>query len=733
VFASEPVLKNRSLAPFIPYGVTVLIVGSAAALRWALGQGFGPFPLYITFYPAMMLSALLGGVGPGLLATGLAGFLADWMFLPPISSLGVDLLSDAVGLVLFCGIGIFISLIAGRLRAARTETEIIRQSEERFRALADNIAQLAWIADGQGSAIWYNRRWYDYTGATLEEMEGSGWQNLHHPEHLQRVVEKMNYSFGTGQVWEDTFPLRGKDGKYRWFFSTAIPLLDKDGKVWRWFGTHTDVTAQREAEQALRRFELLAGQSRDIILFVRHGDGRILEANDAAVNAYGYTRGELLALSIYDLRVADTQGLIASQMAAADAQGILFEAIHRRKDGSTFPVEVSSRGATIEGARTLISVIRDITGRKRAEEALRRANERFARVLGGITDLYVSYDREWRFTELNPQAEYVLRKKREEVLGQVLWQVFPESKKGEIYRRYQGAMASQIPVHFEIFLEVAGRWFEVHAYPSEEGLSTYWRDVTERKETEKALSDRTVQLERLNRELVALNTELDDFTRMASHDLQEPLRTLTAFNELLPKDLGRSLPERAARDLGFITDAAKRMQTLIEDLLALSRAGRVAKKREKVSLAECADRALEALALRVKETGAQIARGHLPEVWGDPTLLTQIYQNLIGNALKFSGDQPPVIQLTFEEREKDQVFGVRDNGIGIEPKYAQRIFEPFMRLHSRAEYEGSGIGLAICRKIVERHGGKIWVESEPGKGAHFRFTILRRMRERSEP
>jgi K+-sensing histidine kinase KdpD len=158
VFASEPVLKNRSLAPFIPYGVTVLIVGSAAALRWALGQGFGPFPLYITFYPAMMLSALLGGVGPGLLATGLAGFLADWMFLPPISSLGVDLLSDAVGLVLFCGIGIFISLIAGRLRAARTETEIIRQSEERFRALADNIAQFAWIADGLSTSKgWWKR------------------------------------------------------------------------------------------------------------------------------------------------------------------------------------------------------------------------------------------------------------------------------------------------------------------------------------------------------------------------------------------------------------------------------------------------------------------------------------------------------------------------------------------------------------------------------------------------
>jgi PAS domain S-box-containing protein len=256
------------------------------------------------------------------------------------------------------------------------------------------------------------------------------------------------------------------------------------------------------------------------------------------------------------------------------------------------------------------------------------------------------------------------------------------------------------------------------------------RDITERKQAEKVLADRTIQLERMNRELVALNAELDEFTHMASHDLQEPLRSLTSFSDLLRKDLGQSLPERAARDLGFITDAAKRMHMLVHDLLALSRAGRVAKKREKVSLSECVDQALEALAMRVKETGARISRDALPDVWGDSTLLTQLYQNLIGNALKFSGDQRPIIQLTFEERDGDQIFGVKDNGIGIDPKYVQEIFKPFKRLHGPEKYEGSGIGLAICRKIVERHGGKIWVESESGKGAHFRFTILHRMSKR---
>ncbi len=243
-------------------------------------------------------------------------------------------------------------------------------------------------------------------------------------------------------------------------------------------------------------------------------------------------------------------------------------------------------------------------------------------------------------------------------------------------------------------------------------------------------ADRTVQLKRKNRESVVLNADLDEFTQIATHDLQEPLRNLIVFSDLLRKDLGEPLPERASRDLMFITNAAKRMQTLVHDLLALARAGGVDQKKEKVSLSDCANQALGTLASRVKETEAQVVREELPEVWGDSTLLTELYQNLIGNALKFSGDQRPIIHLTFEERDGDRIFGVKDNGIGIDPKYAQEIFKPFRRLQGRAEYEGSGIGLSICRKIIERHGGKIWVDSEQGKGAHFRFTISHRTRER---
>lgn len=227
---SEPLLRNRSTASFILYGLTILTVGVAAALQRAIAQAFGPLPTYVIFYPAMMLSALVGGVGPGLLATGLGALLAYWLFLSPLGSLGIDLRSDVVGLFLFGFNGVFISLIVGRLRVARTEAEIARQSEERFRALADNIAQLAWMADEKGLAFWYNRRWYDYTGATVNEMEESGWQKLHHPDHVQRVAEKMSYCLQNGEIWEDTIPLRGRTDSIAGFSPQQSPSWTKRGR-----------------------------------------------------------------------------------------------------------------------------------------------------------------------------------------------------------------------------------------------------------------------------------------------------------------------------------------------------------------------------------------------------------------------------------------------------------------------------------------------------------------------
>jgi light-regulated signal transduction histidine kinase (bacteriophytochrome) len=247
--------------------------------------------------------------------------------------------------------------------------------------------------------------------------------------------------------------------------------------------------------------------------------------------------------------------------------------------------------------------------------------------------------------------------------------------------------------------------------------------ITERKRSEATLAQQTRRLERANEELERKNAELDQFTYIASHDLQEPLRKVTAFSGMLRQDLGDSLPERAEKDLGFIMDAARRMQKLVQDLLALSRSGRMDMNCERISLNHCADRAIDSLGMRIKESRAEITRDQLPHVWGDQTMLTQLYQNLLSNALKFTDSNRPLVRLTAERINGQLILGVKDNGIGIDPKYTEQIFAPFKRLHGRGEYEGTGIGLAICRKTVERHNGKIWIESSRGKGAHFKFTI----------
>lgn len=231
------------------------------------------------------------------------------------------------------------------------------------------------------------------------------------------------------------------------------------------------------------------------------------------------------------------------------------------------------------------------------------------------------------------------------------------------------------------------------------------------------------KLEETNKVLAEKNKELDQFTYIASHDLQEPVRKLVSFSRLLEQDVDGDLSEDAKRDLEFIVDAAMRMKNLVQALLELSRVGRSALKSEPVDLDRCASNAISALELRVESTAAEITRDKLPTVIGDPTMLTQLYQNLIGNALKFIEDRQPHIHLSAKREADHWVLGVSDNGIGMKSEYAERIFQPFQRLHSRSEYEGTGIGLSICKKTVDRHSGEIWVESEVGEGAKFLFTI----------
>jgi len=224
-------------------------------------------------------------------------------------------------------------------------------------------------------------------------------------------------------------------------------------------------------------------------------------------------------------------------------------------------------------------------------------------------------------------------------------------------------------------------------------------------------------------ELARSNADLEQFAYVASHDLQEPLRMVAAYTQLLSERYRGKLDGDADKFIGYASEGALRMQVLIQDLLAFSRVGRKEGALTNLDCKEVLQEVRQTLAAAMQESGAVIIPSNLPSVWADRTQMAQLFQNLIGNAIKFRGKEAPVISVQAEKENDHWLFRVADNGIGIAPEYAENIFVVFQRLHARTEYPGNGIGLAICKKIVERYGGRIWVESQPGSGSTFKFTI----------
>jgi two-component system, cell cycle sensor histidine kinase and response regulator CckA len=628
------------------------------------------------------------------------------------------------------------------LRQEITERKLAEQAlhenEEPMRLALDAAKAGRWVWDLNTKEFFWSEELWKLYGLEPHSLEPSYevWRETILPEDRERTEQAVREAVQKGRELNAEWRVCDRDGTERWLMSRGAPMRDAHGQTVRYSGIVMDITERKRAEEELHRYELLSGHSRDIILFVHRDDGRILEANTAAVNAYGYSREELLTLTIHHLRPLDTLGQIADQMAEADTHGILLETVHVRKDGSAFPVEVSSRGANIGGMRTLLSVIRDISGRKGTEEALRESEERYRSFFENSLDaIFITDPAEaGRILAANPPACRMFGYTEEELCNLSRGALIDSSDagvqrfldertrvgraRGELMHIRKDGARFPTGVSSSVFKDKHGR----------DRCITIVRDITERKQTEEERMRLEQRLQQVQK--------TESLGRMAGAIAHH-------FNNLLMAVMGNlelaspNLPQES-RALANITEAmaASRRAARISRLM-LTYAGQPAGKKEPLDLSEAVREGL--LLLSVSLPQKMHLRSELqdrgPIIFADASHIEQILTNLALNAGEAIGEQEGEITVAVDvvapvEIRESNVFppdwdpkatsyaclSISDTGCGMDTETLKTIFDPFFS----TKFTGRGMGLSVALGLVRAYEGAISVESQLGQGATFR-------------
>jgi PAS domain S-box-containing protein len=449
-------------------------------------------------------------------------------------------------------------------------------------------------------------------------------------------------------------------------------------------------------------------------MIVTDAGGRIVLVNGAVERLFGYHREELVGKQVE---------LFAPASIAADGDLYIL-----RKDGVELPVEIQANPICTSDGTMVLSAVVDISERRRTEAALHRYAEReqlFVAVVQSSDDAIVTKTLDGVITSWNQAAERLFGFSAQEAVGKSIDIIVPDELRDEVRMILDRiGKDEKVDHHDTIRIRKDGHRIDVSLSVSPVksptghivGAAKVARDITVKKRDQQALAMRSEELQRSN-------ADLEQFAYVASHDLQEPLRMVSTYTQLLSEHYAGTLDEKARKYMNYSLDGSRRMLQLIKDLLAYSRVGTEGKTLGPISSKIVVKNVLDGLKIAIEESHAKIVCGNLPPVDADKVQLAQVFQNLVGNALKFRGERLPHIRIGAEQSNDGWTFRVEDNGIGIDQQYSEVVFQMFQRLHERDRYHGSGIGLAITKKIVERHGGRIWFESEPGKGCTFYFTM----------
>ena len=524
------------------------------------------------------------------------------------------------------------------------------------------------------------------------------------------------------------------DGEVRWVWERAEVEFDPDGRAVRGTGTVKDITARKRAELEREQFFRFFQTSMDPMCMA-DPNGAFVKTNPAFTETLGYSQAELVSKPFVEFVVPEDKQATVDEMARQLRTGstLNFENRYLCKDGSV--KWLSWRAVYIKEEGITYATARDVTGLKRASEALRRSVAYNRGLIEASLDPLVTIGPDGKITDVNRATELATGRAREDLIGSDFCEYFTQPER---------ARAGYLKVFHEgrvrdYDLEIRRRdgsvipvLYNAVVYNDEEGKAVgvfaAARDVTERKRAEDEIRRLNDELEERVRvrtaQVEAANKDLEAFAYSVSHDLRAPLRSMDGFSQILMEDFAPKLEPECVRYLGLVRKGAQTMGRLIDDLLAFSRLGRQAMRKSFVAMDEVVSSALESLKDQTQGRQVSFKVAGLAPSEGDFALLTQVWVNLIANALKFTRARPEaVIEIDSHDEAGETVYRIKDNGVGFDMRYVGTLFKVFQRLHPKEEYEGTGVGLAIVARIVERHGGRIWARGEVDRGAEFLFTL----------